>query len=172
MPFHCSEYFVATDRRQGPTFLHLFESTVKDIRLGTRDVEQNFSRPEAISKFFKKTVIKKLQPADKRMLVLLGHGKGMRFLSQPPNPDILYSKPGVVNVVDLVQMLKDFPGFQIVGLDCCFLAHLETMFEMREMTEQIIAGSSAIPALSWPYDNVAALLEDRFATFEDDEAVA
>jgi hypothetical protein len=171
MPFNRSEYFVATDRRQEPRFLHLFESTVKDIGKNI-GVGPNFSRPDAITTFFGKTLGQKLEPADKRMLVLWGHGRGMQFLSQPPNPDIPYSKPGVDNVVELVRMMRGFPGFQIVGLDCCFMAHLETMFEMREMAEQIIAGPSAIPALSWPYDNVATLLEDRFARSEDDQTVA
>jgi hypothetical protein len=184
MPLNASVYFIAADRRRsasdpnsGPAFLKLSGSTVTPSIQGAEGINNDFSKPGNIAEFIATTSQKKTEPADNRMLILWGHGKGMMFLSNPTQAGTQPTSKGVQNAVGFVGALHGtlatLPQFEftILGLDCCFMAHLETLYQMRRLAQYIIAGPSAIPAQSWPYDSIARLLEDDFGAEDDNQAI-
>lgn len=52
--------------------------------------------------------------------------------------------------------------FDILGLDCCFMAHLETLARFADVARFIVAAPSAVPLISWPYRSVTEIFEARF----------
>lgn len=162
-PLKRSSFHVLMDKGMGPKSFPIAGGGNKSD-LGVTTI--NMSDPKSLVKFITSTPTPKRGADDNQMLILWGHGKGMVFLSDPdqdPQKD-----PNVMSVVDAAEALlgacrnKQKLNLKILGFDCCFMAHIETMHELAPIATYLVAGPAPIPIASWPYHDITSLVEDPY----------
>jgi len=116
-------------------------------------------------------------PANEYGLVLGGHSTGWLIQQEPDNTRAFgvdngdgyaYSSRNQrwINVPTIAQVLERIPHLKFIFADCCNFMCLETMYELRNVTDYIIGSPAEIPAEGAPYDQIMhALFEkDTFYT--------
>lgn len=112
--------------------------------------------------------MKTLSPARDYGLVLWGHGSGWLEdgIDDDYTPDAVAYSYGhehhdryKMNMSTLARVL-DGRGFSFVYFDCCYMASVEAMYQLRDVTPLIVASSAEVLALGMPYNlNVRCFFE-------------
>ena len=109
-------------------------------------------------------------------LVLWGHSTGWLI----NNDSLVYTRAyGVdngknnfsnegkwMNIPTLARVLKKLPHMKFIFADCCMFMCLESLYELRSVTDYVIGSPAEIPDYGAPYQTVVPALFDRdnFAT--------
>lgn len=105
--------------------------------------------------------IRRLAPAERYGLVLWSHGSGWIFPQEVAKSPALRSfgqdNQMVMTIPDLADALAETaPDF--VYFDCCFMAGVEVVYELRNVTSTIVASASELPYEGMPYDKTLPYL--------------
>ena len=116
-------------------------------------------------------------PANEYGLVLGGHSTGWLIEQEPgdtrafgvDNGDgYAYSNNSKrwINVPTMASVLERVPHLKFIFADCCNFMCLETMYELRNVTDYIIGSPAEIPAEGAPYEQIIPALyeKDTFCT--------
>lgn len=104
-------------------------------------------------------------PARRSMMVIWNHGGGAFA-----EPDDLKSfcwddqSSHHLNLVDLwrvAQRLSDKMKYDIVGFDTCLLGHIETAYQLRDLTSFLVSSEKTIPGEGWDYQALARTLSSQ-----------
>ncbi len=111
---------------------------------------------------------KVIAPANDYGLILWSHANGWlqtgiedRSIVNTPEPTAFGEDAGKhMNVTTLAGILKD-ENFSFIYFDCCYMASVEVVYELRNTTPYIIASATEIPADGMPYsENLPCLFAD------------
>lgn len=138
--------------------------------------EENSASVKVLSRVTEQ--VKKLYPADSYGLILWSHGmawlpegyhfpRAYRFYERPREmPRTKYfgedlhpaNGPGkeYMDIWELGQGLSG--GFQFILFDACFMASVESLYELRNKTEYVIAAPAEVIADGFPYDKILPYL--------------
>ncbi len=111
-------------------------------------------------------------PANEYGLVLGGHSTGWLIEQEPSttrafgvdNGDgYTYSSRNRrwINVPTIASMLERVPHLKFIFADCCNFMCLETMYELRNVTDYIIGSPAEIPAEGAPYEQIMPALFEK-----------
>ena len=111
-------------------------------------------------------------PANDYGLVLGGHSTGWLIDQEPretrafgvDNGDgYAYSNNNKrwINVPTMARVLERVPHLNFIFADCCNFMCLETMYELRNVTDYIIGSPAEIPAEGAPYDQMIPALFEK-----------
>lgn len=59
-----------------------------------------------------------------------------------------------MNIKDMASALSEFPTFDFIMFDACFMQSVETLFELKDCARYIIGSPAEIPAPGAPYDKL------------------
>lgn len=110
--------------------------------------------------------MKELAPANKYGLIMWGHGTG--YLEDGIEENFPMAAQSLIapqsyggesssgrsywmNTTTLARVL-DGAGFDWIYFDCCFMAGVEVAYELRGVTDYIVASATELPAEGMPYD--------------------
>ncbi len=104
------------------------------------------------------TDAKEAAPAEKYGLIMWGHGTGyvQDGIEEPGINTLSYGGESVnkksywMNTTTMARAL-DGKGFDWVYFDCCFMAGVEVAYELRGVTDYIVASATELPAEGMPY---------------------
>ncbi len=108
--------------------------------------------------------VRELAPADSYGLVLWGHGTGwiQDGLSDPNPTGMEYSfgpeNGASMNVSTLADILEKNRMFDYVYFDCCYMASVETVYEMRNSADYIVGSATELITTGMPYQLNVSLL--------------
>ena len=111
-------------------------------------------------------------PANEYGLVLGGHSTGWLIEQEPSttrafgvdNGDgYTYSSRNRrwINVPTIARVLERVPHLKFIFADCCNFMCLETMYELRNVTDYIIGSPAEIPAEGAPYEQIMPALFEK-----------
>ena len=111
-------------------------------------------------------------PANEYGLVLGGHSTGWLIEQEPgdtrafgvDNGDgYAYSSRNRrwINVPTMANVLERVPHLKFIFADCCNFMCLETMYELRNVTDYIIGSPAEIPAEGAPYEQIMPALFEK-----------
>ena len=111
-------------------------------------------------------------PANEYGLVLGGHSTGWLIDEEPgqtrafgvDNGDgYTYSRKNKrwMNVPTMARVLERMPHLKFIFADCCNFMCLETMYELRNVTDYIIGSPAEIPAEGAPYEQIIPALFEK-----------
>lgn len=116
---------------------------------------------------------KALVPARKYGMILWGHGTGyvqdgldetyapeastMSISPLSYGCETVSGKSNWMNVTTMAQVLKD-QHFDWLYFDCCFMAGVEVAYELRDVTNYIVASATETPGDGMPYDKTLKYL--------------
>ena len=111
-------------------------------------------------------------PANEYGLVLGGHSTGWLIEQEPgdtrafgvDNGDgYAYSSRNRrwINVPTMASVLERVPHLKFIFADCCNFMCLETMYELRNVTDYIIGSPAEIPAEGAPYEQIMPALFEK-----------
>ena len=111
-------------------------------------------------------------PANEYGLVLGGHSTGWLIEQEPSttrafgvdNGDgYTYSSRNRrwINVPTIASVLERVPHLKFIFADCCNFMCLETMYELRNVTDYIIGSPAEIPAEGAPYEQIMPALFEK-----------
>lgn len=63
-----------------------------------------------------------------------------------------------INVPTIAKVLEKLPHMEYIFFDCCCMANIETVYELRKSADYIIAPTSETPAKGAPYESIVPLL--------------
>jgi len=112
--------------------------------------------------------VKELAPAHTYGLIMWGHGTGyvQDGIDEPGISTLSYGGESVdkkdywMNVTTLAKVL-DGECFDWIYFDCCFMAGVEVAYELRNVTDYIVASASELPSDGMPYDRTLRYLMPR-----------
>lgn len=109
--------------------------------------------PERISKVM--ADVKRLAPAESYGLVLWSHANGWLGALNPASSD-RYKAFGEdngyhINITSLARALEG-NKFDFIYFDCCLMGNIETIYEMRHLTDCIVASPTDLGVEGMPYD--------------------
>ena len=103
-------------------------------------------------------------PADNYGLILWSHGSGwLQNGMEPPTASAKSfgdDRGYAMNVTTLATVL-DGENFDYVYFDCCYMGGVEVAYELRGVTDHIIASAIELPANGMPYDQNLRYLTAR-----------
>lgn len=118
--------------------------------------------------------VKRLAPADDYGLVLWSHGNGWIRVSPAQEGEATLASPSAFGVdetlgssstsrrymnTDVLGTTLRGKGFGFIYFDCCYMACIEVMWDLRGTAPFIVASSTELPAAGMPYNrNVSCLL--------------
>lgn len=107
-----------------------------------------------------------LSPSESYGLVLWSHASGwlQDGISDDQMPLKSFGEDNgrKMNVTSLAAAL-DGEGFDYVYFDCCYMATVETVYQLRNVTDRIVASSAELPARGMPYDKTLKYLSRKDA---------
>jgi len=102
--------------------------------------------------------MERLAPADEYGLVLWSHGTGwiQDGISTSGSGDVAPLSFGLdrgrtMNVTELARVI-DGRGFSFVYFDCCYMASVETLYELRNVVPVVAASATELPVCGSRYD--------------------
>lgn len=107
--------------------------------------------------------VKRIAPAESYGLVLWSHAHG--WLQNGLEEPVVQAKSfgddrgHTMNITTLAEVL-DGRGFDYIYMDCCYMASVEVAYQLRGVTDHIIASACELPANGMPYDQNVPLLAD------------
>lgn len=106
----------------------------------------------------------RIAPASRRGIILWSHGSGWieNGIEQPRATEasvkagtapLSFGDDGgrYMNVTTLATTLRG-KGFDYIYFDCCYMAGVEVVYELRDCADRIVASSTELPASGMPYD--------------------
>lgn len=113
-------------------------------------------------------------PAESYGLVLWGHATGWEIVDNTPSASRMRAY-GVehdkqwMNIPDLAQALADIPHkMRYILSDCCCMQCVEDAYELKDVTDYLIASPAEIPDKGADYSEVIPLLCKQSPTFYQD----
>jgi hypothetical protein len=111
-------------------------------------------------------------PANEYGLVLGGHSTGWLIDEEPGQTRAFgvdngdghtYSRKNKrwMNVPTMARVLERVPHLKFIFADCCNFMCLETMYELRNVTDYIIGSPAEIPAEGAPYEQIIPALFEK-----------
>ena len=111
-------------------------------------------------------------PANEYGLVLGGHSTGWLIEQEPDDTRAFgvdngdgyaYSSRNRrwINVPTMANVLERVPHLKFIFADCCNFMCLETMYELRNVTDYIIGSPAEIPAEGAPYEQIMPVLFEK-----------
>lgn len=160
------------------------------IRNGEKVVDENYNCAEDFYSCDPERMHEVLEwimeqyPANSYGLVLWGHASGWLIESDTIANDNMWKTPvkrayGIdsgedlldgdgskwINVPSLAKVLEALPAkFKFIFADCCNFQTVETAYELRNVTEYIIASPAETPVIGAPYDEIVPYM---FSTDDD-----
>ncbi len=102
-------------------------------------------------------------PADKYGLVVWGHATGWLqdgIADDRTNYSFGPDGGSKMNISTLASVLEDAACFDYVYFDCCYMASVETVYELRRTCDYIVGSATELPAGGMNYSANLALLAD------------
>lgn len=97
-----------------------------------------------------------IAPANEYGLVLWSHGSGwLQDGMEAPtvaNRSFGSESGKTMNITTLKEVLEAGPKLQWLYFDCCFMASIETVYELRHTAPVIVASPTELPVNGMPYD--------------------
>ncbi len=150
----------------------LFEIKNNKIKEICRYSKHNSASGEVLSMVLSDAM--RLYPAIDFGLILWSHGTG--WLPQGAYDDIKSGSPQYAfgldkgQEMDIIELAKSLPTkFEFIIFDACLMSNIETIYQLRDKTDHIIASPSEILVTGFPYDKIIGLL---FAYSIDYRAIA
>ncbi len=96
--------------------------------------------------------MKSIAPADEYALVLWGHGNG--WIINPSDIKARSFGPDGSTWISLPAMARALEGerFAFIYFDCCLMGNIEPLYEMRRLTDIIVASPTQLGIDGMPYD--------------------
>ena len=143
--------------RQAPQLKEITPSGIKLIK------SYPYS-PSSVSVERMKEVISdfdKAAPAIDRGLILWSHASAW-IQNGISNPSASVKSWGdergrYMNIPDLADAVAD-ASFVFIYFDCCYMANIESLYELRDATPRVVASTTEIPAGGMPYDRTLRFL--------------
>ncbi|WP_295729351.1 clostripain-related cysteine peptidase [uncultured Muribaculum sp.] len=139
--------FSKTSSAAGPVLIELTkdsQTTLKTYPAGSNTVD-----PEMM-----KTVIadtREIAPAQEYGLLLWSHASGWRSPNRSWGQDVGFTGPErEMSIPDLADALGH-KQFRFIYMDCCFMGNIETLYELRNAADFIIASSTETPYAGMDY---------------------
>lgn len=105
-------------------------------------------------------------PAVAYGLVVWGHGTGwlQDGISEGPVSHSIGPDGGKrMNITTLAQVLENAACFDYIYFDCCYMASVETLYQLRNSASYIVGSATELPASGMDYSLNLALLADGSA---------
>ncbi|MBR3624821.1 MAG: hypothetical protein IKN48_00455 [Bacteroidaceae bacterium] len=139
-------------------------------RVKTFDTEMKSSDPATLQLVFQKVV--KYYPCSSYGLVLWGHADGWTYKKDDQQQAAPRRAYGIdvtggstwMNIPEMAQALGAVRKLKFIFADCCAFQSVESAYELRNVTDYIIASPAEIPSEGAPYNTVIPAL------FSKDEA--
>lgn len=160
-------------------YTRLTELYMDDGMAKQRLIEEYPTSTSTVDKGFLAGVInrmKEVAPADSYGLIMSSHGGGwvpadlydVYLLGESSRANEPNAKPlfygqddsNCMEIPDLVDALKH-TRFKYIIFDACMMANVESLYEMRDMADYIIASPTEILGAGFPYENFLPLLFER-----------
>lgn len=116
----------------------------------------------------------KLGNAREYGIVFWSHGSGwlQDGISDPIDELATYSygydRSRSMNITTLARVLETIPNLDFIYFDCCYMASVETIYELRHCANTIVASATELVNTGMPYqDNVACLFSKGKADLEN-----
>lgn len=97
----------------------------------------------------------KVAPASSRGLVLWSHASAwiQNGITEPEASTYSWGdeRGRYMNVTSLAEAVGD-AGFDYIYFDCCYMANVESLYELRHATPRVVASTTELPADGMPYD--------------------
>ena len=142
------------------------------IRLETMDAETKSSDPEVLRQALQWTVDN--FKAESYGLVLWGHADGWiiknsKAVSGAPRRaygvDFTGSSKTYMDIPDMAKVLATTPKLKFIFADCCAFQCVESAYELRNVTDYIIASPAEIPGDGAPYHTVVPAMFSKGEEF-------
>lgn len=160
-------------------YTRLTELYMDDGMAKQRLIEEYSTSTSTVDKEFLAGVInrmKEVAPADSYGLIMSSHGGGWvpadlydvyllgeSSRANEPNAEPLFygqDDSDCMEIPDLVDALKH-TRFKYIIFDACMMANVESLYDMRDMADYIIASPTEILGAGFPYENFLPLLFER-----------
>lgn len=160
-------------------YTRLTELYMDDGMAKQRLIEEYPTSTSTVDKEFLAGVInrmKEVAPADSYGLIMSSHGGGwvpadlydVYLLGESSRANEPNAKPlfygqddsDCMEIPDLVDVLKH-TRFKYIIFDACMMANVESLYDMRNMADYIIASPTEILGAGFPYENFLPLLFER-----------
>lgn len=160
-------------------YTRLTELYMDDGMAKQRLIEEYPTSTSTVDKEFLAGVInrmKEVAPADSYGLIMSSHGGGwvpadlydVYLLGESSRANEPNAKPlfygqddsDCMEIPDLVDALKH-TRFKYIIFDACMMANVESLYDMRDMADYIIASPTEILGAGFPYENFLPLLFER-----------
>lgn len=160
-------------------YTRLTELYMDDGMAKQRLIEEYPTSTSTVDKEFLAGVInrmKEVAPADSYGLIMSSHGGGWvpadlydvyllgeSSRTNEPNAEPLFygqDDSDCMEIPDLVDALKH-TRFKYIIFDACMMANVESLYDMRNMADYIIASPTEILGAGFPYENFLPLLFER-----------
>lgn len=103
--------------------------------------------------------VERFAPADDNAIILWSHGSGwLQDGMEDPNdtgvlPKSFGSEKGkTMNITTLANTLRQGPEWSFVYFDCCYMASVETLYELRHIAPVIVGSATELLVYGMPYD--------------------
>lgn len=121
------------------------QKTLKNYPKGSNTVD-----PEMMKKVIADT--REMAPAQEYGLLLWSHASGWRSPSRSWGQDVEFSGPErEMSIPDLADALGH-RQFRFIYMDCCFMGNIETLYELRNAADFVIASSTETPYAGMDYE--------------------
>ncbi|HBN07808.1 MAG TPA: hypothetical protein DD435_03875 [Cyanobacteria bacterium UBA8530] len=125
--------------------------------------EADSGDPKTLERFVQWGV--KNYPSRRAMLVMWNHGGGAFFDPQHLKSFCWDDTSGShLNLVDLwrsSQQIASKEKFDVLGFDTCLLGHLETAYQMRDLSSFLVSSEKTEPGEGWDYQAIAGILSRK-----------
>lgn len=108
---------------------------------------------------------KAMAPADAYGLILWGHGSGwlQNGVAEPGLSALSFggdSRSRWMNITTLREVVSG-EGFDWLYFDCCYMASVEVVYELRDVVDYIVGSATELPGDGMPYDENLRCLMPR-----------
>jgi len=144
---------VLMDRLNLPA--HTYEVTHEEVRVVQSLGEIDMGVPETLITFIQFVMQK--YPAERYFLDLWDHGGGYRGVCWDESSGHHLSPHDIHVALSTVESRsKDY--IEVVGFDACLMAMIEVAYELKDVTDIVIASEMLVPGLGWPYQHIMSYL--------------
>jgi hypothetical protein len=104
-------------------------------------------------------------PADRYVVVIWNHGAGWKGISSDDDSGRMMSVPDVLwacrqALPSLAKVNPRHPKFDIIDFDACLMGMLEVAYELRDVTDFLLASEETEPGQGMPYQDTLRPLKD------------
>jgi len=144
---------VLIDRLNLPAFT--YEITHEQITVLQDLGEIDMGIPETLVTFVEYAMLR--YPAERYFLDLWDHGGGYRGVCWDESSGNHLSPHDIHLALSTVESRTK--GYvQAVGFDACLMAMIEVAYELKDVTDVVLASEMLVPGLGWPYQHIMSYL--------------